>query len=124
MITVGAVMTGRVLAVTAETGIETALRLIAQARVHHVPVMRGNRCVGLLHESDILWTLWTDGVDGQTAGDCCKPVPTVAADEPVTRAAAKIAGSGGDAALVVTGGSIVGILTAPDIVRYVASAAA
>lgn len=37
--TVHTVMTGRVLAVTADTGIDTALRVITQARVHHLPVM-------------------------------------------------------------------------------------
>lgn len=115
---VRSVMTGRVLAVTADTGIDTALRVMTQARVQHLPVMRAERCIGLLRETDILWTLWTHGPDRQTAGGCCKPVPTVNAEDPITVAAALIGRDGGDAALVTANGSIVGILTAADIVHY------
>jgi CBS domain-containing protein len=117
--TVRSMMTGHVIAVTTDTTLETALRLMTEARVRHLPVMDGRRCVGLLHETDILWTLWTHGLVGRTAGDCCrKPAPAVGADDPVISAAARIDRSGGDAALVTVNESIVGILTAADIIHH------
>jgi len=117
--TVRAVMTETVLAVTAQTQLETALRLMTETRVRHLPVMDGERCVGLLHESDILWTLWTHGPTGQDADRCCRrPAPAVRPDDSVASAAVQISRDGGDAALVTANGSIVGIVTAVDIVRY------
>ncbi len=117
--TVRGVMTGQVIAVTEDTPLETALRLMVSARVRHLPVMDGDHCLGLLYEIDMLWTLWTHGLVGQAAGNCCrKPAPAVGADDQLTAAAARMDRSGGDAVLVTTNGSIVGIVTAADIIHH------
>jgi CBS domain-containing protein len=122
--TVRSVMTGRVLAVTPDTTLETALRLMTEIRARHLPVMDGEHCVGLLHESSVLWTLWTYGSAGHTAGtDCHRPAPTVGPDDPIATAAARITRGGTDAALVTTNGSIIGIITAADILHRLATQA-
>lgn len=116
---VSSVMSAKVLGVTPRTSLEVALRLMTETRVHHLPVIDGPRCVGLLHETDILWSLWTDGPTSQTAiGRCRVPSPSVSPNDPVAVAAARMSRHGTDAALVTTNGEIVGIITATDIVHH------
>ncbi|MFL6144254.1 MAG: HPP family protein [Labedaea sp.] len=119
---VRAVMTDRVLAVTVTTTPEVALRLMTESGIRHLPVMDGERCVGLAHECDLLWTLWTHGLTGRTVGACCRtPVPVVHPDDPATVAAARMSDGGCDAVLVTAGGAIVGIVTAADLVGHLAA---
>jgi CBS domain-containing protein len=121
---VGSVMSAKVLGVTPKTPLEVALRLMTETRVHHLPVIDGQRCIGLLHETDILWSLWTDGRAIATAASCCRALgPSVSPDDPVSVAAARMSRHNTDAALVTTNGAIVGIITATDIVHYLAKGA-
>ncbi|HEU5469297.1 MAG TPA: CBS domain-containing protein [Actinophytocola sp.] len=118
--TVRVLMTDRVVAVTAATTLEDALRVMTECRVRHLPVMEGDRCVGMVQESDLLWTLWTHGAVAEPVGrNRIKPAPLVDPDDPMVLAAARMSEGGNDAALVTRDGSIVGIITAADIVRYV-----
>ena len=120
--TVRSVMTARVLAIAPNAPLEVALRLMTESGVRHLPVIDGDRCVGLLHEADVLWTLWTHGPVARDVGVCCRtPAPMVTIDDSVTAAAARIDDSGGDAALVTDNGTLVGIITATDLVCYLAA---
>jgi CBS domain-containing protein len=47
----------------------------------------------------------------------------VSLDDPMTTVAARMARDGGDAALVVTGSSIIGIITAADIIHHLGTRA-
>lgn len=121
---VSTVMTAKVLGVTPHTPLEVALRLMTEMRAHHLPVIDGSRCIGLLSETDVLWALWTDGPAGQTVLGCCHaPGPSVSPEDPVTVAAAQMSRHGSDAALVTANGTIVGIITATDIVHYLGTRA-
>ena len=117
---VSSAMSAKVLGVTPQTPLPVALRLMTETRVHHLPVIDGTRCVGLLHETDILRSLWTDGpTEATTAAGCCRaPVPLVSPTDLVAVAAARMSRQGTDAALVTTNGEIVGIITATDIVHH------
>ncbi len=55
--TVGDVMTTSVLAVTPDTTIEEAARLLVERRIGALPVVAGGRLVGLLSETDVLGAL-------------------------------------------------------------------
>ncbi len=119
---VRSIMAPKVLGVTPGTPLEAALRLMTELCVHHLPVIDGARCIGLLSETDVLWSLWTHGASTQTAADCCRgPGPSVSPDDPVAAAAARMSHHGSDAALVTTNGHIVGIITATDIVHHLAT---
>lgn len=119
--TVAAVMTTRVWGIVPGAGLETALNLMARHHVRHLPVIDGERCVGLLHESDVLWTLWSRGSARHTVAGCVRsPAPVVEVTESVSRVADRIRRSGGDAAVVTSGGRVVGIVTATDLVHYLA----
>lgn len=116
-------MTSRVLAVVASTEIDAALQLMVGAGVHHLPVMDQGRCIGLLHETDIVWRLAAWSVRGRppSAGDVArKPAPAVSVDRNVSEAAAEMFHRCGDAVVVTDGEQIVGILTTDDVLAELA----
>ena len=66
-ITVERVMTPRVITVTAETPIEEAARIMADSSIGGIPVMRGDRLVGIITESD-LFNIFLEMLGARTAG--------------------------------------------------------
>lgn len=111
-----------VLGIAPDTELEVALQLMTRSNSRHVPVVANRRCVGLLNESDILWTMSAHLPTRFTAGDCCRrPAPMVDIDDTVGRAAEVIDGGGLGGAVVVEHGQVAGIITEADIVRLVAS---
>jgi CBS domain-containing protein len=109
----------RVLAVTPETDPMTALSVMRGNGVRHLPVVQGQRCIGLLTEAHLLEAII--GMPGPSVGWLCgSPAPTVPAGAtPSTMAAAILAG-GLDAALVVHGAALVGIVTSTDVLAQLA----
>ena len=62
------VMTSRLVAVTMDTSVSTALLLMAREGVRHLPVMQGRACVGLVLESDLVRCLAETGPLTAAAG--------------------------------------------------------
>lgn len=56
-LTVGEVMTAKVIAVTPETPIEEAARLLVEHRIGCLPVLQGDRLAGIITETDLLAAL-------------------------------------------------------------------
>ncbi|RMG59645.1 MAG: CBS domain-containing protein [Deltaproteobacteria bacterium] len=50
---VGRRMTKRVIAVTPDTTLREAARLLKENRIHHLPVVEGERLVGIISDTDI-----------------------------------------------------------------------
>jgi CBS domain-containing protein len=48
------IMSGRVISITEDTGIDDAARLLAVERIRRLPVLRQGKLVGLLSRSDVL----------------------------------------------------------------------
>ncbi|MGX7829611.1 CBS domain-containing protein [Actinokineospora sp. 24-640] len=118
--TVEAAMTDRVLGIVPEATLDTALRMMAQARVRHLPVITNGRCVGLLTESDALWHAWASGDASCSVTEVMRtPTPSVDLAVPLPEAAAAVLESGADAVVVTSAGAVVGILTSADLVRVV-----
>lgn len=114
-----------VLGIEPDASLDVALKEMAQAGVRHLPVVLKGRCLGLLHEADVLWHLWAHPGARVASIDCCRrPSPVVDIADYVARAAVVIDGAGTDAAVVTERGRVVGVITATDLVRLVASAAA
>jgi CBS domain-containing protein len=99
-----------------------ALRVMHANQIRHLPVLTDGRCVGLLSETDLLLGLLTRNRGPlPTCGELChRPPPTV--DDLTSRAhaARTMQESGSDALVVVSGGHVVGVLTAVDLVRSLA----
>jgi CBS domain-containing protein len=118
----GLVMTPAVLGIVPAAPLDVALRMMVEAGVRHLPVVDSGRCVGLLHESDILWRLWStgDGASSPVTAVARTPVVAVASTDELRTVARRLTDAGTDAALVVEGGRIVGIVTATDLLRRLA----
>jgi CBS domain-containing protein len=116
-------MTGHVLGIVPEAPLEVALRMMAEAHVRHLPVVDHRGCLGLLHETDVLWRLWSTGGANRPRCDTVMrtPVPCVNATDSVRIAARHMARIGTDVTLVLDDGQVVGIVTATNLVRLLAS---
>ncbi len=116
------VMTGDVVAITPDASVGVALRLMARSVVRHLPVISGARCVGVAHESDLLWHAWAHGTDTTPVARLARAVgPVVHPLTELPKAAAAMVAGAADVVLVADGGRVVGILTAADMVRGFAS---
>lgn len=116
-----AVMTPDVLGIAPDAPLAVALRLMVESGIRHLPVISEGRCTGLLHESDVLWELWSCVTEVRDAGALARrPPPSVDIDADVADAAAAMARGGSDAAVVTAHGCVAGIVTASDIVELVA----
>jgi CBS domain-containing protein len=111
----------RLLAVNPETDAFTALTVMRRNEVRHLPVVVGDLCVGLLTEGDLLRALATSASAGElTAGGLChRPAPAVPAGSSLRDIAAIMIADGSDAALVVSRGVMVGLVTSGDVLGAV-----
>jgi len=113
----------RTVAVHPATDPFTALTVMRRNEVRHLPVVEGDRCVGLLSEGHLLAALAstngsgdqrTDG--GLNAGALChRPAPTVPPGSSLQAMAAIMTAERVDAVLVVHRGELVGIVTGSDV---------
>ena len=117
------VMTPDVLGIVPSAPLDVALRMMVQAGVHHLPVVDRGHCLGVAHESDVLWRLWSTAGNGSpTVGAVVrKPPLAVVADDSVRDVARRMVEAGTDAALVLREGRLVGIVTGIDLLRLVAA---
>lgn len=117
------VMTEYVLGIVPDAPIEVALRMMAEAHVCHLPVVDHRGCLGLLHETDVLWRLWSTGGTNRPRCDTVMrtPVPCVDAADTVQTAARHMTRIGTDVTLVLDDGQVVGIVTATNLVRLLAT---
>jgi len=101
----------------------TALTVMRRNEVRHLPVVDGDRCVGLLTESDLLRALASGtSADELAAGALChRPAPTVPAGSSLQALASAMIASNADAALVVRDGVLVGMVTGSDVLGAVTS---
>lgn len=124
--TVAALMTTHLVGITPDAPLSTALRLMATTGVRHLPVLSGTRCLGMVTESDVLHALATAPSPLHAAPDIAMAAltrrsVTVAPTDRRSTAARRMREAGTDAVLVVRTGTLVGIVTATDVVRSLAS---
>ncbi|WP_020579224.1 CBS domain-containing protein [Actinopolymorpha alba] len=117
------VMTTRVMGVLGTTGPEAALLLMGGAGVRHLPVMDRGRCVGLLHQTDVVWELAAASPHRRplVAADLARRPPAeVSPARSLSGAAEEMLRSRDDAVLVTEEEQIVGILTTTDLLALLA----
>jgi CBS domain-containing protein len=120
-------MTPHVVAIVPDADLLVASRVMTARRVRHLPVMDGTHCRGLLLEIDVLQELaLADNPlvrPPALAGELCRTVPEVRPEDRRSVAARQMRVAGIDAVLVCDDGSVVGILTATDLVESLATEA-
>jgi CBS domain-containing protein len=124
---ISTLMTGRVVAVLPGTRLIDALRVMDSAGVRHLPVIEGNRCVGLLAEIDMLRQLVMQGLLRPrctmrlTVGEVCRrPAPVVPIWSTRAIAAQVMLATGSDAVVVLDNERLLGIVTAYDLAASLA----
>lgn len=114
---------GRLAAVHPADDAFAALTVMRRNEVRHLPVVAGDRCVGLLTEAGLLRGL----ASGRPAGEltvaalCHQPAPAVPAGSSLQVMAETMVACGADAAIVVSRGVLVGLVTAGDVLGAVTS---
>jgi CBS domain-containing protein len=114
----------RMVAVHPGTDAFTALSVMRNAETRHLPVVEGDRCVGLLTEADLLRALaataTVPATSDLTVGSLChRPAPSVPAGSSLQAMAERMLLDGTDAALVVARGVMVGMVTSTDVLGAV-----
>jgi CBS domain-containing protein len=119
---IGAVMTPRIVAITPDCPLQTGLGLMAANDVRHLPVMEGSRCLGVVLETDIVRAVAIGGPP--LLGALVRSVPMVPVGGRRSLAARAVLAGDVDAAVVIDGDRLVGIVTSTDLVRSLAAAGA
>ncbi|GAA2558719.1 CBS domain-containing protein [Pseudonocardia hydrocarbonoxydans] len=121
---VSTLMTTRVVAITPDAPVSTALNLMASAGVRHLPVLDGTRCRGVLREPDVIRHLLASPIS--PVDRAATPVARLtrpAASLPASARrsdAARCMDADTDAVLVTDRHGLVGIVTATDLIRSLA----
>ncbi len=127
-------MSAAIVLVRASTPVPEARRLMRHYKVRHLPVMRGERLVGIVTDHDLL--LGPPGRAGagrvaeterrlatsQVREVMSRPVITIGPDETIGRAAGLMFACKVRCLPVVDGDRLVGILTATDLLHAIAAA--
>jgi CBS domain-containing protein len=114
-----------VVAVGAGMNAMAALRVMYRNCVHHLPVLSGGVCIGLISATDLLFAIAgaSPEVLVTVANLCQRPVPHVESTASCAEAAYRMVRAETDALVVTTGGEVLGVLTAMDLVRAAADGA-
>ncbi len=115
-------MTTRVVAVTPDAPLRTALHLMAVENVRHLPVLSADRCLGVVGETDLVHAVAVGGPP--LVGPLARPVPAVAATAHRSAVARAMVAAGTDVVLVTDEERLVGIVTASDLLVSLARPAA
>lgn len=118
-------MTKEVITITVDESCRSALRLMAAGDIEQLPVLDGERLVGLVTERDIHRRTFADGGRGSedflsvlaVSGVMAYAPPSVEPSAPLERAVELLAGSGVTSLAVVEMGRLRGILTRGDVLR-------
>ena len=124
-LTIGDVMTAHLWVIGEDAPLRQARHVMVQHEIHHLPVVQGGRCVGVLTDRDVKRALDPDlGLppeDELFVRDACVfDVYAVGPGEPLERVLREMARRHIGSALVVDGGHVRGILTATDACRVFA----
>ncbi|OLT09603.1 hypothetical protein BJF78_30230 [Pseudonocardia sp. CNS-139] len=114
-------MTSRIIGITPDAPLQTALHLMASTGVRHLPVLHGTRCRGMVTELDLTGFV----AEGLAAGlvvcaDLARPVGMLPPSARRSDAARRMRAARIDAVLVADHGRLLGVVTATDLVRSLA----
>lgn len=124
-LTIGDVMTAHLWVIGEDAPLRQARYLMVEHEIHHLPVVQGGRCVGMVTDRDVKRALDPDlGLppeDELFVRDVCVfDVYAVTSAEPLEQVLRAMADRHIGSALVVEGGHVRGILTASDACRVFA----
>ena len=121
------VMTTRLVGITPDAAVSTALRLMARTGLRHLLVMHGQKCLGMLLEVDLVRCMAQGGALAAltsgwsyVVGEITRPVEAIPVTARRSDAARRMA-NGAEAVLVTRGDCVLGIVTTSDLIRSLAA---
>jgi acetoin utilization protein AcuB len=115
-----ALMTWLPTTVTADTDVRAASALMAELRVHHLPVVQGGELIGVVsaRDLDIAATMRSANFPRMAVAEVLVGDPTIAdAAEPLTKVVARMTDSADDCCVITRENVVIGIVTHDDVVR-------
>ena len=112
---------GDVVAVGRDTPVAEAVRLLAERRIGAVPVVEGDRVIGIFSERDVIYGLAMGGattLDRLVGEAMTSPAMTVERDAPVMAALSLMTRRRIRHLPVVEDGRMVGFISIGDLVKY------
>lgn len=110
-----------VISITAQVRLHEAVRLLADRRIGAVPVMDGNRVVGIFSERDVIHALGEHGADAldlEVGSVMTSPAITVGTADPVIGALSLMSRRRIRHLPVVDGDKVIGLVSIGDLVKY------
>lgn len=119
---VGQYMTRRVLTIGPETEFHRAFDLMRSRRIHHLPVVQGDRVIGIVAERDLLLAAANFGSAEVTVGEIMRGPPVCVSENAQLKAAAQLLVTHhiGSLPVLSSGKILVGIITETDIFKIAA----
>ena len=130
-IPVSTIMTKNIISLNATDGLEKAEHLFKKHRIRHIPVVRGEKIIGMLSLTDLLRISFADGAyrddeDGDTIVYNMFTIPQLMArslervspDTTIKEVAEILASKEYHALPVVEDEKLVGIVTTTDLIKY------
>lgn len=122
-ITIGEVMTPDPITISADTALDEAQKLMISRRLRHLPVMDGERLMGVVSDRDIYLAQITnrdlDDFSSLQVGDVCSlDAYAVESNSTLAEVSSEMAKRQIGSALIVDGGKLSGIFTATDACRH------
>ena len=122
--TIGAILKGRegrVISVACETPVKDAVGKLAENRIGAMPVVKGDRVVGIMSERDIIYCLQSHGatiLDWPVEKVMTAPAITVTADIGILTALSQMTKRRIRHLPVVEGERLIGIVSIGDLVKH------
>ncbi|WP_456482792.1 CBS domain-containing protein [Methanopyrus sp.] len=117
MPTVRDAMTEDVVVVGPDEPLERVLRTFASESIHGVPVVEGERLIGIVTSVDVVRALASGEWKELTVREVTRKAVTVRPEDDLETALDTMAAVGEDRAVVVEDGKVVGVLTVLDAIR-------
>ena len=128
---VSTIMTKKIITLNSNDQLETAERLFKENHIRHIPVVEGDRIIGMLSLTDLLRISFADGAYEEDADVetivynmftisqvMAKNLKSISSDTPIKEVAEILAHNEFHALPVVDGEKLVGIVTTTDLIKY------
>ena len=130
-IPVSTIMTKKIITLSAKDELETAERLFKENHIRHIPVVEGDKIIGMLSLTDLLRISFADGVyEDESEVETivynmftvpqvmAKNLKSVSANTTIKEVAEILAKNEFHALPVLEGDKLVGIVTTTDLIKY------
>lgn len=128
---VSTIMTKKIITLNSNDELDTAERLFKENHIRHIPVVEGDKIIGMLSLTDLLRISFADGayeedIDVESivynmftiSQVMAKNLKSISSDTTIKEVAEILANNEFHALPVVDGEKLVGIVTTTDLIRY------